>query len=255
VSVFGPVSLDRWQGRVALVTGASSGIGRAVSVGLAEAGMKVAVAARREDRLLELREEVGGGELLVHPTDLRDEASIDGLFARIRDQWGGVDVLVNGAGLGHLAPLATGETQQWRDMLEVNVLALCICTREAVQDMRVRGDDGHVIHISSMSGYRVAPGGGVYAATKHAVRALTEALRGELRELRSGIRVTSISPGFVETEFAARYHRSEEAARETYGRYPVLQVDDIARSVAYVLAQPPHVQVHDILLRPTQQDT
>ncbi|MBW2256555.1 MAG: SDR family NAD(P)-dependent oxidoreductase, partial [Deltaproteobacteria bacterium] len=110
---------------------------------------------------------------------------------------------------------------------------------EAVQDMRVRGDDGHVIHISSMSGYRVAPGGGVYAATKHAVRALTEALRGELRKLRSGIRVTSISPGFV----------------ETYGRYPVLQVDDIARSVAYVLAQPPHVQVHDILLRPTQQDT
>jgi NADP-dependent 3-hydroxy acid dehydrogenase YdfG len=254
-SAFGSVSLDRWRGRVALVTGASSGIGRAIAAGLAEAGMKVAVAARREDRLRALTGEFPQAELLTHPTDLRDEASIDALFARIRDQWGGVDVLVNGAGLGYLAPLTSGSTEDWRDMLEVNVLALCICTREAIGDMRARGDDGHIIHISSMSGYRVPSGSGVYAATKHAVRALTEALRRELREMRSGIRVTAISPGFVETEFAAGYHRSEVAAQATYGRFPVLQVDDIARSVAYVLAQPAHVQVHDILLRPTQQDT
>jgi NADP-dependent 3-hydroxy acid dehydrogenase YdfG len=107
------------------------------------------------------------------------------LFGAIREKFGGVDVLVNNAGLGHDAPLTSGATDEWREMLELNVLALCICTREAIADMRRRGDDGHVVHVSSLAAHRVPPGSGVYAATKFAVRALTEALRQELRALGS----------------------------------------------------------------------
>jgi NADP-dependent 3-hydroxy acid dehydrogenase YdfG len=249
--------MDRWKGRVALVTGASSGIGRATAERLARGGMKVALAARRAERLEALSRslEAQGAETLVQPTDLRDEASIAALFGAVRERWGGVDVLVNNAGLGHHAPLTRGETRHWREMLEVNVLALCICTREAVQDMRARGDQGHVIHVSSMSAHRVPAGSGVYSATKFAVRSLTEGLRQELRALDSAIRVTAISPGFVETEFAERYHKSEQAAVETYSRYEVLKAEDVAETVAWALAAPPHMQVHDVLMRPTDQPT
>lgn len=250
-------SLDRWRGRVALVTGASSGIGRATAALLAGAGMKLAMCARRADRLDGLAAELSesGAEVLACPTDLRNERSIDALFAAIRARFGGVDVLVNNAGLGHAAPLTSGETELWREMLEVNVLALCVCTREAIRDMRARGDDGHVIHVSSMAAHRVPSGSGVYSATKFAVRSLTEGLRQELRELKSAIRVSAISPGFVETEFAERYHRSEEAARATYSRYQVLEDADVAETVAWVLGAPPHMQVHDVLVRPTHQSS
>ncbi len=242
--------MERWRGRVALVTGASSGIGASVARALAGAGLKVAALARRAERLEGLRE---AGEVLPLPADLRDEAAIARAFSAVRERWGGVDVLVNNAGLGRKAPLTSGETGAWREMLEVNVLALCVCTREAVADMRRRGDEGHVIHVSSMSAHRVPAGSGVYSATKFAVRSLTEGLRLELRELGSGIRVTAISPGFVETEFAERYHGSAAAAAETYGRYKVLEADDVTQALLFALSAPSHVQVHDLLVRPTAQ--
>lgn len=247
--------LTRWGGKVALVTGASSGIGQAVACALAEAGMRVAIAARREERLAQLKQELeeGGAEVLSLPTDLRDEASILSMFSTIREQWGGVDVMVNNAGLGHHAPLAEGSTEHWREMLEVNVLALCICTREALQDMKRQDSAGQIIHISSMAAHRVPGGSGVYSATKFAVRSLTEALRKELREEESPIRVTSISPGFVETEFAAVYHKDEQKAQDAYNRFKVLEAKDIAHSLTYILSTPPHMEVHDILIRPTAQ--
>ncbi len=245
--------MKRWNRSVALVTGASAGIGRATALELLRAGMRVAVCARRTDRLEALRDEVPGGELLAIGADLRNTDDIARMFERIRAEWDGVDVLVNNAGLGHDAPLLSGDTEMWREMLDVNVLALCTCTREAVADMRRRGDDGYVIHIASMSAHRVPPRSAVYSATKYAVRALTEGLRQELREAGSQIRVTAISPGFVETEFHEHYHDSAEAARKTYSRYKVLDAADIARAVVYALSQPPHVQFHDLLVRPTDQ--
>lgn len=241
--------------RVALVTGASSGIGRAVAKGLLERGAKVALLARRRDRLEEVASGVSAERALVCPADLRREAEIRGAFERARAAWGGVDVVVNAAGLGRRAPLVEGPADAWREMLEVNVLGLCICTQEGLRDMRRRGDDGHVVHISSMSGHRVPGASGVYAATKHAVRALTEGLRKELRALGSQIRVTAVSPGFVETEFAEVYHGSSEAAERTYGRFPVLQAQDVAAAVLHALEAPPHVAIHDILMRPTEQPT
>lgn len=245
--------IERWSGKVALVTGATSGIGRAIAVDLARAGLRVVATGRRQERLEALRDELSGADLLPLPVDRRNEQTILELFATVRDTWGGVDVLVNNAGLGHHAPLLSGRTDDWREMLEVNVLGLCVCTREAVQDMRGRGDAGHVIHISSMAAHRVPGGSGVYSATKFAVRSLTEGLRQELRGLESGIRVSSISPGFVETEFAAVYHRDEAKARETYGRYKVLESSDVADAVRFVLGAPDHMQVHDVLIRPTAQ--
>ncbi len=238
---------------MALVTGASSGIGRAVCQELVKLGMTVIGAARRTERLTALQEELGEDNFEGVEVDLRSEPSILRLFETIRARHGGVDVLVNNAGLGHKATLMTGETDAWREMLDVNVLALCICSREAITDMRSRGDNGHIVHISSMSGHRVPGGSGVYSATKFAVRSLTEGLRKELRGATSKIRVSAVSPGFVETEFAEKYHQSKEAAEQTYSQFPVLQSEDIADAVRFVLEAPEHMQVHDMLIRPTEQ--
>jgi len=239
---------------VALVTGASSGIGRAIAIRLAKDGYRIAICARRQEKLESLAAEIEnlGSEVRTYQTDLRQESEILKMFEAIRADWGGVDVLINNAGLGHQQSLMEGATEAWRETLDVNVVALCICTREALRDMRAKGDRGHVVHISSMAGHRV-PGSGMYSASKFAVRSLTEGLRQELRAAESAIRVSSISPGFVETEFAEKYTQSAEQARETYSQFPVLQPQDVAEAVLYVLSQPDHVQVHDILVRPTQQ--
>ena len=272
------MSMQRWQGKVAVVTGASSGIGHAVAEELALAGMEVAGVARRTPTLQAIKTGLGAAGERFHPfpADLRKTNEIPALFHRIRQELGGIHVLVNNAGLGHDAPLLSGESDLWREMLEVNVLALCACTREAITAMQDPGaaqrneksqieppskgteasdsqPGGYVIHISSMSGHRVPPSGGVYAATKHAVMALTEALRLELRAAGSSVRVSAISPGFVETEFAEKLHQSKKKAEEVYSRYPCLQPADMARAVMFLLSQPPHVQYHDLLVRPTQQ--
>ena len=243
------------KNEVVIVTGASSGIGSAVAIELAALGMQVALLARRREKLGHLVAQIqeDGGKAYAYPVDLRDTDVLEDTLACIQRDLGPVRVLINNAGLGHAAPLTSGRTEHWREMLEVNVLALCVCTREAVSQMRVHGDWGQVIHISSMAAHRVPEGSGVYSATKFAVRSLTEGLRKELRGDGSSIRISAISPGFVETEFAAHYHRSEEKARAIYNQYHVLSPEDVARQVTFVLTQPPHVQIHDLLLRPTQQ--
>ena len=248
-------NMHPWQDRVALVTGASAGIGAAITKRLLAEGMKVVGCARRVERVQALMTEAdpSGERSLALGVDVRDLSQIQSMFASIRKKWGGVDVLVNNAGLGHHAPLLSGDPEHWREMLEVNVLALSVCTQEAVKDMRARGDDGYVIHIGSMSGHRVPGGSGIYSATKYAVRSLTEGLRMELRGLGSQIRVSALSPGFVETEFAEHYSKSAEKAKETYSRFKVLEADDMANSVVFMLSAPAHMQVHDMLVRPTEQ--
>jgi NADP-dependent 3-hydroxy acid dehydrogenase YdfG len=242
-------------GKAALVTGASSGIGRAVALKLAFAKMKVAVAARRARKLEELAAAItsAGAESLPVTVDLRDEDQLRAAIAGVTRQFGGIDVLVNAAGLGHPAPLTRGEPALFRDMLEVNVLALAVATREVIVGMRKRGVKGHIVHISSMSAHRVQTGSGMYAATKHAVKALTEGLRLELRESVSPIRVTSISPADTDTGFFAAMYRSEKEAAAHRPAYRMLDPEDVAEAVFYALTAPPHVEIHDILLRPTDQ--
>jgi len=242
--------MNHWKDRVALVTGVSGGIGEATARALVAQGMKVAGCARSD--LSALSQDLGDRFLPVG-CDLRDEGQIAAMFDAVEARWGGVDVLVNNAGLGFDAPLLDGPVDRWREMLEVNVLALSICTWRAVRSMRQRGNDGVVVHVSSMSAHRVPPNGGVYSATKHAVKALAEGLRQELHAAGSGIRVAQVSPGFVQTGFAANFHQSEEQGRAVYARYKVLDATDVAEAIVFVLSQPPHVAVHDILLRPTAQ--
>ncbi|MBE9064652.1 SDR family NAD(P)-dependent oxidoreductase [cf. Phormidesmis sp. LEGE 11477] len=244
------------QRPVAIVTGASSGIGQAIAQHLSNAGYDLALCARRRDRLTAMVKDLEANDsaVLAQTVDLRDEAQILNFFAAVDERFGRLDVLINNAGLGHKEPLMTGSTDAWRETLEVNVLALCICTREAVQRM-TPANSGHIVHISSMSGHRVPAIAGIYSATKFAVRSLGETLRRELRAAQSNIRISSVSPGIVETEFAEKYHQSAEKAQETYSQFPVLQADDIAKSVIYLLQQPQHVEVNDILIRPTQQSS
>ncbi len=246
--------INTLQRPVAVVTGASSGIGLAIAGRLAADGYDLAICARREDKLAKAAEMLREAEITVlsQAVDLRDEAQILDFFAAVNAQWGQLDVLVNNAGLGHKASLMTGKTAAWREMLEVNVLALCICTREAISLMQP-ANSGHILHVSSMSGHRVPTMTGLYSASKFAVRSLTETLRRELREAKSNIRVSSVSPGIVETEFAEKYHQSPEKAEKTYSQFPALQAVDIANAVAYALSQPEHVEVNDILIRPTHQ--
>jgi len=245
----------KWSDEVAVITGASSGIGRSIALELARGGLKVALVARRTERLEHLAEAIrsDGQNAEIYPLDLRETHEIPRLFEDIQERQGPVRLLINNAGLGHSASLLDGESADWKEMLDVNVLALCACTREATRQMRANGDWGQVIHISSMSAHRVPPGSGVYSATKYAVRSLTEGLRLELHALNSKVRVCAISPGFVRTEFAAQYHKSEDAAADTYARYEVLEAQDVAAAVTYIIQQPQRVQLHDLLMRPTEQ--
>ncbi len=254
------------QRPVAIVTGASSGIGLAIARRLAADGYDLAICARREDRLNEAADMLRRQDIdvLSQVVDLREESQILSFFAAVKERWGRLDTLINNAGLGHKESLMSGKTEAWREMFDVNVLALCICTREAIALMQsgvqsdgvsdtLKGGAGHILHVSSMSGHRVPAITGVYSATKFAVRSLSETLRRELRDANSPIRITSISPGIVETEFAEKYHQSAQKAEDTYSQFPVLQAVDIANAVAYALSQPAHVEINDILLRPTQQ--
>ncbi|XP_030600722.1 dehydrogenase/reductase SDR family member 11-like [Archocentrus centrarchus] len=174
------------------------------------------------------------------------------MFAAIKQQHKGVDVCINNAGLAHPELLLNGKTSSWKNMMDVNVLALSICTRESYQSMRERNvDDGHIININSLCGHQVFPNADVhfYTATKYAVTALTEGLRQELRAEKTHIRATSISPGVVETEFASRLYRdNSDKAAAVYTEYKSLKARDVVSAVTYVLSASPHVQVGDILL-------
>lgn len=238
---------NRWDGKVAWVTGASSGIGRAIAERLLSDGLKVCVSARREKRLIELRDQFGD-RVLPLQVDVTREESVQAAGTRIREAWGGLDVLVNNAGVGYNESLLEGSAARFREMLDVNVLGLLLTTREGVSLMRGR-NEGHVFHLGSLAGHRVPPGSNVYGATKYAVRSLAESLRQELVTAELPIRVTTISPGYVATEFHEHYFGSKESAAQLYEKYQVLTADDIADTVLYALHTPPHVAVHDVLVR------
>ncbi|XP_043910499.1 dehydrogenase/reductase SDR family member 11 isoform X2 [Protopterus annectens] len=216
--------MDRWKDRVALVTGASVGIGAAIARALVQHGMKVVGCARSVDKIEKLAAECQSakypGTLIPYKCDLSNEEEILSMFSAIKTLYQGVDVCINNAGLARPEPLLYGKTEGWRNMIDVNILALSVCTREAYQSMKERDvDDGHIININSMSGHRVLASSisHFYSATKFAVTALTEGLRQELREAKSLIRVTCISPGLVETEFAFRlFNDAPEKAAATY---------------------------------------
>ncbi|KAL6059073.1 hypothetical protein STEG23_024066, partial [Scotinomys teguina] len=242
--------MERWRDRLALVTGASGGIGAAVARALVQQGLKVVGCARTVGNIEELAAECKSagypGTLIPYRCDLSIEEDILSMFSAVRSQHGGVDICINNAGMARPDTLLSGSTSGWKDMFNVNVLALSICTREAYQSMKERNvDDGHIININSMCGHRVPPESMIhfYSATKYAVTALTEGLRQELLEAQTHIRATCISPGLVETQFAFKLHdKNPERAAATYEDIKCLKPEDVAEAVIYVLSTPPHVQ-------------
>uniref|UniRef100_UPI00398EB3AA dehydrogenase/reductase SDR family member 11a isoform X2 n=1 Tax=Pristiophorus japonicus TaxID=55135 RepID=UPI00398EB3AA len=253
--------MERWKGRVALVTGASVGIGAAIARALVQHGMKVVGCARSVDKIEKLAAECESagyaGTLVPYKCDLTSEEEILSMFSAIKTLHQGVDVCINNAGLAHPEPLLSGRTEFWRNMIDVNVIAMSICTRESYQSMKERHiDDGHIININSLLGHISHPLAisHFYGATKYAVTALTDGIRYELRDQKSHIRVTSISPGFVKTEFAYRMLENVSiSAEQLYSQIKVLEAEDISSAVVYALGAPPHVNVGEIIIRPVEQ--
>jgi NADP-dependent 3-hydroxy acid dehydrogenase YdfG len=243
------------DGKVAAITGASSGIGEATAVALAGAGAAVAIGARREDRLSSLasRIEGDGGRALSLPVDVADEDSARSFVTEAHSQLGGLDILVNNAGVMLLGPIEGAATDQWRTMVDVNVLGLLYCTHAALPLMREAGR-GHIVNLSSVAGRSANAGSAVYNLTKFGVGAFSEALRQEVTA--SGIRTTLIEPGFVDTELQA--HNENPAVREGIEKMreslpEVLQPEDIAAGILYAVTQPQRVDVNEVLIRPTGQ--
>ena len=246
--------MSKLDGKVAVVTGASSGIGEATAEALAAEGASVVVAARREDRLADLVERIrsADGRVLAAVCDVTEESQAHGLIRKAQEEFGGVDILVNNAGVMLLSKVGKGLSDEWRQMFDVNVMGLLYATDAAIEVMKRQGG-GHLVNVSSVAGRKVTRDtSGVYAGSKHAVGAISEGLRQEL--LEDNIRVTIVEPGAVETELAT--HITDEEARESLGglkQIEILQSEDIANAVAYAVTQPERVSVNEILIRPTHQ--
>ncbi|HEX2049149.1 MAG TPA: SDR family NAD(P)-dependent oxidoreductase [Actinomycetota bacterium] len=232
---------------LAVVTGASAGIGAATALRLAREGFDVVLGARRVERLADVAQRCGGRPL---PLDVTDARSVEE-FASALDR---VDVLVNNAGLASgLAPLEETTDEQARVMFDTNVLGLIAVTRALLPKVR-ESSRGHVVNVGSISGFEVYPGGAGYTASKHAVRAITRTLRLEL--LGTPVRVTEVQPGMVETEFSlVRFEGDEGRASKVYEGVTPLTADDIADCIAWAVTRPPHVDVDEIVVRPVQQAT
>ncbi|HEY6653904.1 MAG TPA: SDR family NAD(P)-dependent oxidoreductase [Solirubrobacterales bacterium] len=233
--------------RVALVTGASSGIGAATVRALAAAGFEVVSAARRLERVEEIAREVGGRGLRL---DVTDPDSVAELAEALPE----VSVLVNNAGgaLG-LAPVAEADEDQWREMYEANVMGVMRMTKALMPALQ-RSGNAHIVVVGSVAGIEVYPGGGGYTAAKHAVHAVTQTLRLEL--LGKPIRVSEVAPGMVETEFSLiRFGGDEAKAEKVYEGTIPLTADDVADAIAYVVTRPAHVDVDYVSIKPTDQAT
>jgi NADP-dependent 3-hydroxy acid dehydrogenase YdfG len=247
--------LERWRSKAALVTGASGGIGEAIARALAGIGVRVAVMARREERLEALATELrkDGSEILVCAGDVSKDADVLACFERIRANWGGLNILVNNAGAGLMSTLADGSPSDWRDTLSVNVVAPALFIQQALLDMEGK-DDAQIINITSIYGHRdQVPNFSFYQASKFAFRALTNTLRAELANKDSTVRVGMISPGMVATEFRARATKGAFAYESYFEAYEPLIPTDIADAALYMLSTRPNVQVQDILLAPMGQ--
>lgn len=244
-------------GKKALVTGASSGIGRSIVRSLAKKQVSVALMARRKDRLEAVSEEVRKSGVATHVSvvDLSDPSATASAVSEAAEVFGNIDILVNAAGVAVQANLSDGDYEDWKTMVNINVLGLANVTRLTLKHFPKTG--GHIINLSSMSGHRVPGKGGFYAATKFAVRAMTEGLRQELRASGNLTRVSSISPGFVDTELLDIYFTDSDDRRSKYERigYPLLQPEEIAELVIHQLTMPATAEVTDILVRPTAQAT
>jgi NADP-dependent 3-hydroxy acid dehydrogenase YdfG len=238
---------------VVLITGASSGIGRSCAVKCAEAGGRLILTARRKDRLETLVRELGKNtQALTLQLDVRDHKAVEQALGTLPKEWQEIDILVNNAGLSRgLDKLHEGKIDDWEEMIDTNIKGLLYVSRAVIPGMVSRGK-GTIINIGSIAGHEVYPRGNVYAATKHAVDALTKGLRMDLMD--TPLRVCTVDPGLVETEFSmVRFRGDTEKAKVVYQNLEPLRPDDIAEAVVFCATRPPHVQIAEMIVLPTAQ--
>jgi NADP-dependent 3-hydroxy acid dehydrogenase YdfG len=243
------------KNKVAIITGASSGIGYATSLTLSKAGIRVAVGARRTEKLQELEKQIikNNGEILIQKTDVTRKSDCDSLIDTVVEKWGKVDVLINNAGLMPLSYFKSGKVEEWEQMVDVNIKGVLYCTSAVVPYM-IEKKSGQIINISSVAGRIVFAGGSVYCATKHAIAALSEGLRKELSPTYN-IRVTCIEPGAVETELLESItDESMTGFIQATKNMETLRSDDVANAILYAVQAPRHVNINEILIRPTAQE-
>ncbi len=238
---------------MAAITGASSGIGEATALALVAEGASVTLAARRGERIDDLAERIAaaGGNAIAIETDVTDEAQANAFVERTHEEFERLDILVNNAGLMLLGPVAGAPTEQWRQMIDVNLLGLLYCTHAALPIMGAAGS-GDVVNVASVAGRIAAMGSGVYNMTKWGVVGFSEALRQECA--LAGVRVTAIEPGWVDTELQG--HNEHPLVVERMNEMiksidKILEPEDIARAITFAVTQPPHVSINEMLIRPT----
>jgi 3-hydroxy acid dehydrogenase / malonic semialdehyde reductase len=246
-----------FKDRIVLITGASSGIGAACALMFAEAGAKLILVARRQERLDELAEELKGKyscQSYLISLDVRDRSLVTSTLETLPPEWSDIDVLINNAGLSRgLDKLYQGNMDDWEEMIDTNIKGLLYVTRSLVPGMVAR-NRGHIVNIGSIAGHQTYPGGNVYCGSKAAVRAISEGLKQDL--LGTPIRVTSIDPGMVETEFSeVRFHGDSDRARQVYQNLTPLTANDIADVIFFCVTRPTHVNISELLLVPTDQAT
>ncbi len=247
-------------GTVALVTGASSGIGEATAVTLAELGADVALVARRRDRIEALAERLveHGGRTLVIEADVTDRAQAEAAVARTAAELGRLDIVINNAGVMLLGPIADAPVEEWEQMVQVNVLGLLYVAKAALPHLLAAAEQeprrvSDLVNISSVAGRMVRLGSGVYNATKHGVGAFSESLRQEVTKRH--VRVSLVEPGAVATELAS-HNRAEvlEGLNNRFASMERLQAGDISDAIGYLVTRPRHVAINEVLIRPTEQD-
>jgi NADP-dependent 3-hydroxy acid dehydrogenase YdfG len=240
------------RGKVAMVTGASSGIGEAIAEELVHRGARVALFARRENRLRALAQRLAGQGSeapLIVPGDVRKPEDVQHLVNQTMQRWGKLDMVIANAGFGYRAPIVEGDVERWKQLLDTNVYGLLLTLKYGVEPLLKQGN-GHVVVTSSIAGRSVTAGGAVYSGSKFAVEAIAEALRQEVG--RQGVRVTTIEPGAVATEFAevAGY---PPGTVEAIKQLEPLQAQEIARVVIQALEQPGNVDIAELTVSPTKQ--
>ena len=242
--------------KTVLITGASSGIGRATAKAFAAQGARLLLCARRIDLLTDLTRELNtlpqDPDVFAFRLDVRDSAAVQETLVNLPEEWSEIDILINNAGLSRgLNKLYEDDPENWEEMLDTNVKGLLYVTKAVVPGMVSRGS-GHVISMGSIAGHQTYPNGAVYCASKAAELAIMDGLRLDL--IGKGVRVTSVDPGMVETDFSAvRFRGDTERAAKVYQNVTPLQPEDIAETILWAATRPPHVQIQTILLTPTDQ--
>ena len=243
------------MGKIAVVTGATSGIGEAVAVMLAKDGYDLVITGRREGRLQEVAKKLvseNNIKVLALSFDVRSLESVEKYLGNLPQEWKNIDVLVNNAGLAvGLGPINDGVVDDWERMIDTNVKGLLYVSR-VISNLMVANKKGHIINLCSIAGKEVYPNGNVYCASKHAVDALTKAMRIDL--LPHGIKVSQICPGAVETEFSVvRFKGDKERADNVYKGFEPLKAEDVADAIMYMVKLPAHVNINDMVIMPSAQ--